>query len=231
MRTKLFLAFFLVILTVLGSNLLFGRLIITDFADYVRGIREDHLYWVLASVEGSYTEQGWRAHSLRDALRWAVMLGLECVLTDVKGNVILTSRDALVGLPEPMLRRMQTLELRSEPVQYEAYPLYSRGQEIGTLLVRPLRAEASALRQKEQIFKERGRQFLLISFLIAGGGALFLALMLSLYLSSPSGDSRRPPWPWPGASWKSACPKAPTSWEDSSRPSTTWWKASRGRRP
>ena len=59
MRTKLFLAFLLVIVIALVSNLIFERLIMKDFDDYVRGTKEDHLYWVLASVEGSYNNGKW----------------------------------------------------------------------------------------------------------------------------------------------------------------------------
>ena len=54
MRNKLFLAFLLVILTALISNLIFVQLIMNDFDEYMKGTREDHLYWVMASVEGSY---------------------------------------------------------------------------------------------------------------------------------------------------------------------------------
>ena len=53
MRTKLFFAFLIIIITALISNLIYERLIIRDFEDYSMGMREDRLYWVLAAVEGS----------------------------------------------------------------------------------------------------------------------------------------------------------------------------------
>ena len=55
MRNKLFFAFLSVVLTALVSNLLYEYFITRDFEDYVSGTKEDKLYWILASVEGSYT--------------------------------------------------------------------------------------------------------------------------------------------------------------------------------
>ena len=54
MRTKLFLAFILIILLALLSNIVFEELIMKDFEVFVKGTKEDHIYWILASVEGSY---------------------------------------------------------------------------------------------------------------------------------------------------------------------------------
>jgi len=52
MRTKLFLAFLLVISIALISNLIFERLILNDFDEYMRGMREDHLYWCSLRSKG-----------------------------------------------------------------------------------------------------------------------------------------------------------------------------------
>ena len=52
MRTKLFLAFIFIIFLALLSNLVFERLMISDFNDFLKGTEEDQIYWVLASVEG-----------------------------------------------------------------------------------------------------------------------------------------------------------------------------------
>ncbi len=68
MRTKLSLAFVLVIFIALISNLIFERLIMRDFDEYTRGTREDHLYWVLAAMEGSYQDGRWDMNLLSEAV-------------------------------------------------------------------------------------------------------------------------------------------------------------------
>ncbi|HXX81397.1 MAG TPA: hypothetical protein VEI46_07600, partial [Thermodesulfovibrionales bacterium] len=74
MRTKLFFAFLLVIVVALVSNLVFERLIMSDFDEYMKGTGEDHLYWVLASIEGSYEGDRWNMSVLSEAIHWGMML-------------------------------------------------------------------------------------------------------------------------------------------------------------
>jgi two-component system sensor histidine kinase BaeS len=52
------------------------------------------------------------------------------------------------------------------------------------MLVRELERPLSVNR-KEMMFKERGKTFLLISFAIAGGGAVLLSIFFTLFLSKP----------------------------------------------
>ncbi len=185
MRTKLFLSFLLIILTALLSNFVFERLIINDFNEYVSGNNEDRIYWVMASVEGSYNNGKWDELLLRDSMHWAIMLGFESYLTDMKGNKIISSTDVLSYLSPTMLRRMVSLfELPTGYGEFIWYPLFVEGKEIGKIYFRPLKRRGY-LPHKEEIFKKRGRQFLMISFAIAGGGALFLSLAFSFFLSRP----------------------------------------------
>lgn len=185
MRTKLFLAFLLVIVIALISNLIFERLIMKDFDDYVRGTKEDHLYWVLASVEGSYNNGKWDRNSLSESIHWGMMLGFDLRVEDSKGSELMNSISVMESLPPAMKRRMESMiHLHAAEGRYEEYPLYAGGSELGTLLVRRL-GSAGTLKVKEGIFKERGLNFLKISFLIAGSGALIIAVLLSLYLSNP----------------------------------------------
>lgn len=185
MRTKLFLAFLLVIVIALISNLIFERLIMKDFDDYVRGTKEDHLYWVLASVEGSYNNGKWDRNSLSESIHWGMMLGFDLRVEDSKGSELMNSISVMESLPPAMKRRMESMiHLHAAEGGYEEYPLYAEGSELGTLLVRRL-GSAGTLKVKEGIFKERGLNFLKISFLIAGSGALIIAMLLSLYLSNP----------------------------------------------
>lgn len=185
MRSKLFLAFFIVILTALVSNLIFERLIINDFEEYVMSAQEDQVYVILATVEGSYGEEGWQRDILGDALLWAMMLGFETEVRDTEGAPVLSARDTVESLSPAMKRRVEASVLVNAPVgDFDAYPLFVGGQEVGSLRVRPLSREGLQ-KQKETTFKHRGRTFLLISFLIAGGGALFLSFVFSSFLTGP----------------------------------------------
>jgi signal transduction histidine kinase len=70
--------------------------------------------------------------------------------------------------------------------KYEEYPLYIEGKNIGKLLSRPF--EKDVIKEKEAVFRMRSRNFILVSFLIAGGGSLVIALFFSRYLSKPLTD-------------------------------------------
>ena len=184
MRNKLFLSFLAVILLALISHLIYEQFITRDFEDYVNGTKEDKLYWVLASVEGSYTDGQWDHITLHDAIHWAVMLGFDVSIIDMNGKEVINSASVMNMLSPPMKRRMASIvDLSSATGQFEQYPLYEGGKEIGTLQARKLiRPEAD---EKEMLFKERGKYFLIVSSVIAGGGALLLALFFALFFSRP----------------------------------------------
>jgi two-component system sensor histidine kinase BaeS len=185
MRTKLFFAFFSVIVIALVSNLIFEQFVEKDFGNYVRGTDEDKLYWVLASIEGSFSRGKWDMKELDDSVHWATMLGFEVQVDDGEGKVITTSEEALSELDPLMKRRMEGIvNIHSAKGKYETYPLYIEGRQIGTLRVRKL-SRIGSISEKEATFRRRGVEFLLISFVIAGGSALFLALFFSLFLSKP----------------------------------------------
>ncbi|NOY64229.1 MAG: HAMP domain-containing histidine kinase [Nitrospirae bacterium] len=185
MRTKLFISFILIIFIALLSNIVFEDLIIKDFDDYVKSMEEDRIYWLLASVEGSYRDGKWDSIFLRESLHWAMMLGFEAYIEDRGGKKIISTQDVLKDLNQSMLKRMSSLfDLPTGVGEFSWYPLYVEGSEIGRLYVRPLK-RLGFLPQKEDIFRRRGKEFLLISFLIAGGGALFVAVLFTLFLSNP----------------------------------------------
>lgn len=190
MRTKIFAAFILVISIALLSNIIFQWLIMKDFGDYVRGVREDHLYWVLASIEGSYEGDKWNMDLLNESVHWAMMLGFDVIVRDINGQEVTDSHKVMESLPESMKHRMASI-IHISPVQethdkegYEGFPLFIGGKEIGTMYVRAIDLENS-VRVKERVFRNRGRNFLLISFLIAGLSAVVMAIFLSLNLTRP----------------------------------------------
>ncbi|UCD35858.1 MAG: HAMP domain-containing histidine kinase, partial [Nitrospiraceae bacterium] len=158
---------------------------IDDFDDFVRGTEEDHIYWVMASVEGSYQDGAWNMQLLTDALHWGMMLGLETHVLDQSGIDLLSSTDVYAEMNSTMRSRMKSLlKLPHGEGEFTWYPLYVEGQEIGELHVRPLE-KLGLIPGRQEMFRKRGREFLLISFLIAGGGALFLSLLITNYLSKP----------------------------------------------
>ena len=91
MRTKLFLAFLFIIFLALFSNIIFEKLIMEDFNDFIRGHDEDDIYWIMASVEGCYNDKSWDMSMLREALHWGMMLGLETYVEDNNGQRVLSS--------------------------------------------------------------------------------------------------------------------------------------------
>ena len=185
MRNRLFLAFLAVVLTALVSNLLYEYFITRDFEDYVSGTREDKLYWILASVEGSHSDGNWDQRSLHDAIHWAIMLGFDVKVLDSSKKEVINS-DMLISMLSPsMKRRMKNIDdIKTLTGNFEAYPLYAEGSEIGTMLAREIDKQDSISR-KEIMFRKRGRAFLMMSFAIAGGCALLLSVFFTLFLSRP----------------------------------------------
>lgn len=184
MKTKIFLAFIVVIFTALLSNFIFERLIIRDFNNYVSSIREDQLYWIMASVEGSKSQGQWDKEALSNSIHWAMMLGLDIKVINIDGYEVITSREVMESLSDTMKHRMRGLfNIYTTVGPYEEYPLYIKGKEIGTLLSRPFQKEQ--IKERESVFKKRTKNFLYISLLIAGGGLLLIAFLFSQYLSRP----------------------------------------------
>ncbi|TAL25881.1 MAG: HAMP domain-containing histidine kinase [Nitrospirae bacterium] len=192
MKTKIFLAFIAVILAALLSNFIFEWLIMRDFDNYVEGVRQDQFYWVLASVEGSHSEGKWDRGVLSEAIHWAMMLGLNVKVMDNSGKEVISSHEVQGSLPESMKLRMAEhfhIHAHEAEGKFTDYPLYAKGQRIGTLLSMPFQKQE--LKEKEAAFKRRTRNFLLVSFLIAGGGALLIAFFLSRFLSRPVMNLKR----------------------------------------
>ncbi|MDO8281083.1 MAG: HAMP domain-containing sensor histidine kinase [Thermodesulfovibrionia bacterium] len=185
MRTKLFLAFTLVIFLAILSNTVFERFIISDFNNFLKGTEEDKVYWVMSSVEGSYMDNDWNTAHLSNSIHWGIMLGFETYVEDISGNRIISSTEVLSYLPHNMSKRMHSFfKLPEGTGEFIWYPLYVDGNEIGKLYIRPLE-RVGVLPHKEEIFRERGKKFLILSFLIAGVGALFLSILLTITLSRP----------------------------------------------
>ncbi len=185
MRTKLFIAFILIIVLALFSNIVFERLIIRDFDDFIAGSDEDQIYWIMASVEGSYIDDTWNTELLGEALHWGLMLGFEAFVEDTSGNRLLSAKDIFDSMNPNMRNRMDSLlKLSSGTPEFIWYPLFVEGEEIGKLHIRQIEKLGSAL-VKEETFRKRGKEFLVISFIIAVSGALILSALFMFFLSNP----------------------------------------------
>jgi two-component system sensor histidine kinase BaeS len=180
----LFLAFLTVILTALLSNFIFEWLIMRDFENYVNGVREDQLYWITTSAESGYEQGKWNDAILAETAHWAMMMGLDIKIIDASGKEIVSSQGVMKSIPVPMKERMEGLfHIRQTAGAFREYPLYHAGEMIGTLFSRPFVKKEIA--EKEAVFKRRTKNFLVISFLIAGIGSLLIAILFSRYLSNP----------------------------------------------
>lgn len=185
MRTKLFLAFLLVIFIALISNLIFERLIMRDFDAYIKGVEEDHLHWVKASVEGSHQSGYWNLNALSESAHWAMMLGFDLRVEDREGRELMNSPAVMTALPEAMKKSMESIaHLHNSHADFTRYPLQAGSREIGALFVRQIE-RGDIIKAREDMFTRRAKDFLIISFLIAGTGAVVMALFLSRYLSRP----------------------------------------------
>ncbi|MEO5356266.1 MAG: HAMP domain-containing histidine kinase [Nitrospirae bacterium YQR-1] len=186
MRTKLFLSFAAVIITALISNLIFKWLITKDFNDYVAANEAQNILWVVSTVQDAYHVKGERCENqLYDAVHWGLMLGLYVNITDKDGKVVMDVKSVFSGLHSAMTRSMEDiLKTGKKGQQYKDYPIVIDGDLQATVRIWPVTGYGYPS-LKEKLFKTRGKYFLLISFLIAGGGAVILSVLFSVYLSKP----------------------------------------------
>src|SRR5208337_5622967 len=185
MRTKLFLAFIVVIFASLVSTVIFERLILNDFDSYARGVKKDEIYWIIASAEGGYKDGKWNEQTLSESIHWAMMMGLDVKVVDTNGREIIPSHSVMESLSPGMKLRMEelfSLDMTSDQ-KYDEFPIISNGARIGTLLACSF--QKKELAKKEAIFKTRVRHFLYIYLLIAGVGLLLIGLTLTQYISKP----------------------------------------------
>jgi two-component system sensor histidine kinase BaeS len=187
MRTRLFRSFLIVIVAALLSGFIFQWLIVKDFDNYVNGVKEDQIRWVRASLESAWLGGQWDKMALSETVHWAMMLGLDLKVLDLRDREIITSRMVMDTVSEIMKHQMAELYQQiSLTEKYDRQFLYSKNQRIGALLYRQL--PKREIIKKEIVFKKRIRNFLVVSLLIAGFGALLLALIFSRYLSKPLTD-------------------------------------------
>lgn len=184
MKTKIFIAFIIVICSALISNFIFEYLIIRDFDSYRTGVNEDQHNWVMASIDGNYSENGWDLESLSESIHWGMMLGLDIKVLDSMGQEIIASHETMLSLSYNMKKRMEELfHVHNTEGAFKENAVIVNGKKVGTVLVRPFQKEM--LREKETAFRKRAEYFLYMSLLITGIGLISMAYLLSRYLSKP----------------------------------------------
>jgi two-component system sensor histidine kinase BaeS len=183
LRCKLLLLFILISTIALSSAFVLRGFIMRDFARYLDGESQDRMQRVVALLEGGYERNnGWKPDTVASDLAWALQLGIEVRLYDSAARLVLNSEQAVSQLP-PLMRKRVLDSTGYEPRMVTgdalSYPLYLRGEEIGSL-------EARLLDQiKEGYFVRSSNRVLLASVTILGLVSILAGIFASRKLTRP----------------------------------------------
>jgi two-component system sensor histidine kinase BaeS len=154
-----------------------------DFREYLEGEREDRIYWITAAMESSYDKnEGWSTKDVVEDMIWALMLGFDVRLYDMKGEVIMDTERAINAQSQAVVRRVIALsdfDERRTGEKFLPYPLFLGGEQIGHLEVSLLSP------RKEGVFVARSDRLLLVSLLVLGGFAIIFSVFFSRKLTFP----------------------------------------------
>jgi two-component system sensor histidine kinase BaeS len=174
----------------LSSALILRELIIGDFHEYLEGEREDKVYRVMASIEGSYEKYGgWNSEALQENTIWALLLGYELSVYDMRNRELMNTRQAVDSLPPLMKRRItamsgfETGEKSPPDDSFTNYPLFLGGTDIGSLDISHIAFRKGE--RKETIFLARSNRFLILSIFILGGMSVLISLIFSKKMTDP----------------------------------------------
>jgi two-component system sensor histidine kinase BaeS len=180
---KFLLLLVLVVIVGLSGTFLLRELMVGDFREYLEGEMEDRVAWLTASLESSYaTNLGWRREDLIEAGVWALMMGMDIRLSNIRGALLIDTGQAVESL-SPLVRKrvLAFTEQRrtGEGEEYIPYGLFLRGEQIAELGVRFLPPG------REALFVRRSNRFLIFSVFVLGGTALLLSVVFSRKLTEP----------------------------------------------
>lgn len=184
LQMKLMALLLAVIVIALSSAVLVRGLVIRDFRAFGEGRMLDRLYQVQAVLEGRYHQQmAWRSADIANDLVWAWLMGFDIRLLDTTGTLVLDSSRALTHLPPAMRERVLAAVGQRPPIQqaeeFQPYPLFMAGQEIGTLEVR------LPTPPREDFFIASSNIFLTYSVLGLGCISLILSILAARRLARP----------------------------------------------
>ena len=183
LRCKFLLLFILISAIALSSAFVLRGFIMRDFARYLDGESQDRIQRVVALLEGGYERNnGWKPDAVASDLAWALQLGIEVHLFDSASHLVLDSEQAVSRVP-PLMRKRILDATGYEPLMVMgdslSYPLYLRGEEIGSL-------EARVLDQvKEDYFVRSSNRVLLASVTILGLVSILAGIFASRKLARP----------------------------------------------
>ncbi len=182
LQQKLLLLLFLVIVITLSSSILLRNLIIRDFNAFGEGQMLDSLYQTQAILEGRYQQSGnWQNPQIADDLVRGWLSGMELRLFDDKGQLVLDTEQAIAIQPEAIQQRISSS--RSLPAyngtEFQNYPLFWDGNEIGHLDVRLLRPSQA------EYFISSSNRFLIYLLLGLGITAVMLSILVARRLTRP----------------------------------------------
>jgi two-component system sensor histidine kinase BaeS len=187
MFKSLWLKFVILLITVsliaLSAAFLLRELMLKDFREYLEGEREDRIYWITAAMESSYDKnEGWSTKDVVEDMIWALMLGFDVRLYDMKGEVVMDTERAINAQSQAVVRRVIALsdfDARRTGEKFVPYPLFLGGEQIGHLEVSLLSP------RKEGVFVARSDRLLLVSLLVLGGFAIIFSVFFSRRLTFP----------------------------------------------
>ena len=187
MFKSLWLKFVILLITVsliaLSAAFLLRELMLKDFREYLEGEREDRIYWITAAMESSYDKnEGWSTKDVVEDMIWALMLGFDVRLYDMKGEVVMDTERAINAQSQAVVRRVIALsdfDERRTGEKFLPYPLFLGGEQIGHLEVSLLSP------RKEGVFVARSDRLLLVSLLVLGGFAIIFSVFFSRKLTFP----------------------------------------------
>jgi two-component system, OmpR family, sensor histidine kinase BaeS len=194
MIKSLWVKFLIVLLVIslisLSAALSLRELIIKDFEEYLEGEREDRVYRVMASIEGSYEKySGWNPDAMRENAIWALLLGYELTIRDLNDNEVISTNKAVELLPPLMKRRITAIsgfsseENKPSNDPFINYPMFLGGKDIGSLEIRSVIPHGGE--GKDVIFMMRSNRFLLLLLFVLGGLSVILSLIFSKRMTDP----------------------------------------------
>ncbi len=187
MFKSLWLKFVILLITVsliaLSAAFLLRELMLKDFREYLEGEREDRIYWITAAMESSYDKnEGWSTKDVVEDMIWALMLGFDVRLYDMKDEVVMDTEGAINAQSQAVVRRVIALsdfDERRTGEKFVPYPLFLGGEQIGHVEVSLLSP------RKEGVFVARSDRLLLVSLLVLGGFAIIFSVFFSRRLTFP----------------------------------------------
>lgn len=169
-------------LTVFISLLYMRNLLLSDFNEFVEGSNEDKIYWVTNYLEQRYQEDKDFRRVAEDSARLALILGLEVKIFD-DNDLLITDTHRVFDDASPIVKKR--LKAIYEKIQtnsnkdFVSYPLFSGGEEIGTIEVRKLKDE------KTFLFIKRTNTFFIISISISIIGSILFNFLLVYSILKP----------------------------------------------